>query len=302
MYKRQLLGILLTLLVEAIRHYRTLKKIPYRIHVNGTRGKSSVARLIAAGLRAGGILTCAKTTGTLARFINESGQETAVYRMGHTNVIEQVKVVRQAEKRGAQALVIECMALQPLLQALCERRLVKSTHGVLTNARPDHLDVMGPLEEDVALAMAGTMSIKGKFFTTETKRLAIFQNAAEDRGSELLHINQDQINQISDDTMARFPYHEFKENVALALAVCKSIGVKEAVALNGMWKAAPDPGAMCIYTISHTNQQLMFANAFAANDPVSTEQLWQQIITQYKNAQQKTLLVNCRADRHERSA
>ena len=40
---------------EGIRHRRQLARIPKRIHVNGTRGKSSVTRLIAAGLRAAGL-------------------------------------------------------------------------------------------------------------------------------------------------------------------------------------------------------------------------------------------------------
>lgn len=297
-----LVGILVTLLIEAIRHYKTLKQIPYRIHVNGTRGKSSVARLIAAGLRAGGITTCAKTTGTLARFIDPNGNETAVYRMGHTNIIEQVKVVRRARKYQSQALVIECMALQPLLQSLCELRLVKSTHGVLTNARPDHLDVMGPLEEDVALAMAGTMPVKGVFFTAETKHLPIFKHAAKDRQSELIHIDAKDADQVTDREIAQFSYHEFKENVALALAVCASLGVDKQTALQGMWQAAPDPGAMSIYNITYQQHHLIFANAFAANDPISTETLWHKLAYQHNEAKPKILIVNCRADRHERSA
>ena len=47
--------------IEVSIHNLSLKKIPVRIHVNGTRGKSSVTRLIAAGLRFGGIKTLAKT-------------------------------------------------------------------------------------------------------------------------------------------------------------------------------------------------------------------------------------------------
>ena len=40
-------------LLEFRAHQLVLSNIPVRIHVNGTRGKSSVTRLIAAGLRAG---------------------------------------------------------------------------------------------------------------------------------------------------------------------------------------------------------------------------------------------------------
>ena len=53
--------------LEVAPHRRHLKAIPVRIHVNGTRGKSSVTRLIAAGLRQAGMIACAKTTGTLPR-------------------------------------------------------------------------------------------------------------------------------------------------------------------------------------------------------------------------------------------
>ena len=41
-------------------HQAVLSKLPNRIHVNGSRGKSSVVRLITAGLRAGGFKTLAK--------------------------------------------------------------------------------------------------------------------------------------------------------------------------------------------------------------------------------------------------
>ncbi len=61
-------------IVEYRVHLSNLHAVPIRIHVNGTRGKSSVARLIAAGLRAGGICTVAKTTGSAARYIHPAGE------------------------------------------------------------------------------------------------------------------------------------------------------------------------------------------------------------------------------------
>ena len=63
---------------ESHRHRRRLEQIPTRIHVNGTRGKSSVARLIAAGLRESGLRTCCKTTGTLPQMILPDGSEFVV--------------------------------------------------------------------------------------------------------------------------------------------------------------------------------------------------------------------------------
>src|SRR4030042_1387019 len=94
---------------EYMCHQRRLKTIPLRIHVNGSRGKSSVTRLVAAGLRAGGIRTVAKTTGTLPRIIDPEGHEIAIIRDQRANIIEQVKIIRFLGHYNPQALVIECM-------------------------------------------------------------------------------------------------------------------------------------------------------------------------------------------------
>ena len=293
--------LLLFLVIENFFHLRTLRQIPIRIHVNGTRGKSSVARLIAAGMRGADLRTCAKTTGTDARLIDPKGDETLVYRVGFTNVIEQVKVMRWAVKLKAQAIVIECMALQPLLQSLCELRIVRSTHGVLTNARPDHLDVMGPSERDVAMALAGTMPVREHYFTTEKEHLDYFEFAAADRNSVLHAVNDDDLALISDEDMKHFSYTEFKENVALALKVCLHLGLDRKAALQGMWQATPDPGALREYRLSIEDKTLFFANAFAANDPISTHMLWKNLLQKYDHCASKVLLVNCRDDRQDRS-
>ncbi|MBV53771.1 MAG: poly-gamma-glutamate synthase PgsB [Coxiellaceae bacterium] len=296
-----LIGLILVLIIEQIRHLRYLRRIPIRIHVNGTRGKSSVSRLIASGLRAGGIRTCAKTTGTLAQFIDPEGNEEPIYRIGHTNVVEQLKIVRRSAKLEAQALVIECMAVQPLLQSICEHKIVHSTHGVLCNARPDHLDVMGPTEEDVALALAGTVTYNGKFFTAEQKHINVYKMATQDRGSELIAIGDKDIADISDEDMAPFTYNEFKENVALALRVCESVNVDKKTALEGMWAAKPDPGALTIHTLTHNNKRVTFANGFAANDPESTEALWHKILEKHPEYDYRVLIANTRADRKHRT-
>ncbi len=289
------------LIIEISRHKKRLHKIKYRIHVNGTRGKSSVSRLIAAGLRGGGLTTVCKTTGTMARFIGPDGDEEPIVRLGRTNVIEQLKIVKKAMAYKPEALVIECMAVQPLLQSLCELKLVQSTHGVLVNAKADHLDVMGPTEYDVALALAGTMTIKGKFFTPEKKYLSIFQMAAKDRGSQLICVDDADEQAISDDEINRFSYLEYKSNVALALKVCESVGASRSEALEGMWRAKPDPGALMILQKSYKGRTITLANGFAANDPESTSLLWQKVLERVAPSGALFALVNTREDRGDRS-
>ena len=287
--------------IESHLHNRLLRKIPYRIHVNGTRGKSSVTRLIAAGLRAGGIRTCAKTTGTVPRMIFPDGGEYPVYRPSRSNIIEQLRVVKAAAAVNAQALVIECMALNPQLQSVCELKIVKSTHGVVTNARPDHLDVMGPTEKDVALAMAATVPVKGKFYTAEQDHLSVFQMAARDRGTAVHAIGDEQVAGVTWDDLSGFAHIEHPDNVALALKVCQDLGVPRRTALEGMWAATPDAGVLQLYSVREREREIAFVNGFAANDPESTGHNWNMVVNRFTAFDQRVALFNCRSDRADRS-
>src|SRR5690554_5937727 len=165
------------MIFEYFRHTRNVRLIPIRIHVNGTRGKSSVTRLIAAGLRAGGLRVLAKTTGTLPRIIHPDGYEEPIYRVGRPNVIEQLDVVHRAFRLRAEAVVVECMALEPFLQWVAAVHLIRPTHDVITNVRADHLEVMGPTTEQVARALAGSIPYRARLYTTRGPYLPLFERA-----------------------------------------------------------------------------------------------------------------------------
>lgn len=299
-----LLLVLLVLLglIEAHLLGRAIARIPIRIHVNGTRGKSSVTRLIAAGLRAGGVKTCAKTTGTLPRFLAPDGREQPIYRAGKANVAEQIQMMLRAEAVGAQAIVVECMALQPFLQWVTTARIVRPTHGVITNIREDHLDVMGPAVENVALALLGSVPYGTKLFSAERRFSALSSHVAEARSAELTLVRpEDAEERISARDLRRFRYIEHAENVQLALAVCGSVGVPRDVALRGMQNARPDPGALTIEYVRVDGQPLVFVNGFAANDPESTGQVWELALSRTDRDVRKIALLNCRSDRADRS-
>lgn len=294
-------GLLISMGVfELLLHRRRLGRIPIRIHVNGTRGKTSVTRLIAAGLREAGVRTLAKTTGTVPRFILPNGREVPVYRPGGANVIEQKQSVTMAAAQRAEALVVECMALQPQLQWLSESKLVRATHGVITNARPDHLDVMGPTEDDVARALAATVPINGVFLTAERHHRPFFEEVAQDRGSRF-HAAEDISEPLTTEDINAFPYLEHKDNIELALAVCQEIGVDKETALRGMWRAKPDPGAMTESQVDFFGRHLVFVNGFAANDPTSTHYIWEQSLRRHSELTRRIAVFNCRSDRADRS-
>lgn len=287
--------------IELLVHRRNLRRIPIRVHVNGTRGKSSVTRLIAAGLREAGIVTCAKTTGTLARMILPDGHEVPIFRPAGANIIEQRRIVATAAAYQAQALIIECMALQPELQSLSEFRFLRATHGVITNARPDHLEIMGPDDAGVARALTGMTPVSGKVFTAERNQLEIFARAAADRKTELIRVGDDDVRAVTAAELAGFSYTEHPDNVALALRVCAELGVARDTALAGMQRCAPDPGALTEHTLDFFGRHLVFLNGFAANDPVSTQQLWETANLSHPELARRIAIFNCRTDRPDRS-
>jgi poly-gamma-glutamate synthase PgsB/CapB len=286
---------------ELAAHRRRLAQIPIRIHVNGTRGKSSVARLIAAGLRFAGKRTCCKTTGTLPRMIMPDGAEYPVFRPSKANVIEQIRIVAAAVEAETEVLVLECMALIPQLQWLCEDKLVRATHAVITNAREDHLDVMGPTGRDVAKALAGMIPPGGKLFTADRDHLDFLAAACTDRKCEFYSVSPTDVAAIAPLDLAGFTYVEHAENVALALRVCAAIGVDRAAALQGMWQAKPDPGAMTAHEMNFFGREINFVNGFAANDPQSTELIWRLALERYADVEKRIAIFNCRADRPDRS-
>ncbi|MFU8877762.1 MAG: poly-gamma-glutamate synthase PgsB [Wenzhouxiangellaceae bacterium] len=288
-------------LVEALLHRRVLKRLPIRIHVNGTRGKTSVVRLIAAGLRGGGMRVCSKTTGSFAAITDTDGRDRPLHRPDPPNIIEQMRVLRRMTSFEPEAVVIECMALQPQFQELTERQMVVATHGVITNARADHLDVMGPGPEDVALALAGSTPYGTRLFTAERKYLDTFRRSCTDRKTELIAIGEDDVAQVSQQELAEFTYAEHAENVALALRVCADLGVARDKALAGMQALAPEVGATRIQELEFFGRSLIFVNAFAANDPESTAMIWDRMVKMHGDGRHKLAVINCRFDRPQRS-
>lgn len=295
-----------------------MRRIPIRIHVNGTRGKSSVTRLIAAALRGGGLSVIAKTTGSAARLILPDGAEVALNRRGRTSILEYVPVLREAARRHVDAVVIECMAVRPEYQRFAEERLLKATVAVITNARRDHTDVMGKTGEDVARALCSTIPRCGVVFTAEDRHLEIIRQEAQKLGSRVVTLDEAGYSAgdrgEARELASQLPYPEFEENVGLALAVAEHCGVGATAARAGILGVAPDPGALQMWTARWPGDSLTcFVNAFAANDVDSAERVVARVFAEIAGsgpilpvhsplAQRRTVgVLNCRSDRPDRT-
>ena len=285
--------------LEQRRHLAALDAIPVRVLVNGIRGKSSITRLAAGALRGGGIRVVAKTTGTAARYIDVGGVDHVIERPFEiANVIEQLGIVRRAAADRPDALVVECMAVQPELQELNQNRLIRSNIGVLSNVREDHLEEMGPNLDDVARSLSRGMPENGVCVTAEKDRYHILEEEARKKNCRLVYAGPEDV---TDEEMGNFEYFTFKENVAISLAVAREVGIGREAALEGMWKAEPDPGVLKVGRHEVGGKLLRLANIFAANDPNSTVMNFRRLFEAGAIPPPVYVVINCRPDRVERN-
>lgn len=299
----------------AHKHKRLVKEsFKHRVHVNGIRGKSSVTRLVAAVLREGGINTVGKTTGTAARLIYGHDHEDPIIRK-EANIAEQRRTLRQILDRndqlildgpvgtpGCEAVVFECMAVNPLYQAYLEDKIMHSTIGIITNVREDHMDQMGYTLTEIARSLSSTIPYNGHFITAEThpEALAVFREVCRQRGSVF---HQAQPQRISDKAIQKFAHYEYKDNVAIALEVAEIIGIDRRTAWRGMYQTLPDPGAFHLekYEVG-PHKTIYWANLFAINDRESFVQTVDSLSFEVGDKTKRAFILNNRQDRPERVA
>jgi poly-gamma-glutamate synthase PgsB/CapB len=274
---------------ETLLLQRARKALRIVVHVNGTRGKTETTRLIAAALRAGGIRTLAKTTGTEPRIILEDGRERRWRRWGAANVREQRDFLLLAARRKAEAIVVECMAISPDAQR-ASTAFLKPTILVVTNARPDHEAELGTPEEAL-MTFAEGIPRGGAVITADaTIHPTLTRNAAVRNAESLL----------APPFAGSTACHA--ENAGVALAVAARFGVSRDLAIQGLQAHRPDPGAFAVRNWRRPGGGFItFVDALAANDPVSTDLLFQRAEARITGPRPRLLLLANRADRPERA-
>ncbi|WPZ22279.1 poly-gamma-glutamate synthase PgsB [Sulfitobacter faviae] len=286
--------------VQTFLHNRRISRVPIRIHVNGTRGKSTIVRYIAASLRAGGIETLAKTTGSATMLIDEEGEERPIHRNGAPTIIEQIEILAREQRPSTEAVVFECMALNTGYQWVSEHRIMQSTTGVIGNVRHDHVEQLGETLPEIARSLSNSAPRGKPLFTAETNPeiVEILKEESEAVGGELIASTAETI---TDADMKGFHPLAFKENIALALEVALAHGVDREVALEAMRNTARDPGASEIHRHERDGQVIWWANFFGVNDVASAD-INIEKTADWLGANTETIfLLNGRSDRQDRT-
>lgn len=292
--------LLVYLSIEAVHFRRKLKRISVRVAVGGIRGKSSITRLIAWGLRQAGLKVMAKTTGSCPVLIYPDGHEQEISRRGRPTILEQKKLVAVAVAEKADFLVSEMMSIQPECLGAEGRYLLKPQVLVLSNFRVDHTESLGKKREEVARAMLEAVPPATLVFIPEEEFQPWMGNLAREKGFELMAVRSS----IESARLTEIlPYPEFEPNARLALAVLQHFGLSAERVQDGWSGLNPDLGRPRVWRVRVSGKHhFHLVSLFAANDPESSL-LAMELITRRLGWQEarKIGLLSLRADRGDRS-
>ncbi len=289
------------------------RAIPLSLGGWGSRGKSGTERLKAALFHSQHYDVVSKTTGCEAMIIvarrGEPASEVFLYRpYDKATIWEQERVVEYAQALGAQVFLWECMALQPEFVDILNREWMKDSITTITNAYPDHEDVMGPSGEDVARVIGQFVPQAGVVISSEEQMRPVIAESATKKGAKMLDVGALEADLLPRDLLQRFPYEEHPRNIALVLRLAEVLGLERERALVDMADYVfPDLGVLKTYPLaSHKGRALRFSNGMSANERAGFLSNWRRLGFSEHRADERperliVAVVNNRADRVPRS-
>ena len=251
--------------------------------VIGTRGKSTLARLLHAAFLACGIRCHARITGVVPRQLGPDGTMTPILRTYGGHVAEMRWWLRSLPDK-AEAVVLENSAVAPELQPLAGRWL-RPEVVVLTNVLADHFEAWGPSQRQAAEVLLKGVP-EGCTVIAPAEVLA-----REDVNAALGGANCRAVAS-RPETGEAFP-DAASQNLSLALTVCDHLGLCRERVLPALRGLPPDLADFRVLRVE--GAQLAFA--FSANDPESSLSLFRSLGWAAKRTD---LLYNHRTDRPAR--
>ncbi len=274
---------IMLLVIERVRLLKARKTFQHVIHVGGTRGKTSVTRLIGAALREAGYRPFTKVTGTTPAFIDPGGNEHTIKRVAPANIREQGRMMLSAKRAHANCLVIECMAIREPLIHVTQHRMLQANHVVITNLYDDHAEE-GRFEHSQQDALRAIVPKDGALHVQKHDAVTLKETIAS--SNAFVHTVTPYDGETKIDPHAA--------NIGAALSVTRALNIDDQVALKGMKQAKKDVGALDVIKSDHGS----LINAFSANDTQSLNDTFATLKKQHRiNDTPYTILINNRLDR-----
>jgi gamma-polyglutamate synthase len=277
------------------------KTIPLVITVTGTRGKSTVVRMLASIFRENGKVVLAKSTGSQAQYVLPDATVENVARRGIVSILEQKKALRKAAMLKVDCLVAEVMSIRPESHFVESQQILKPNIVVLTNVRRDHTEAMGEKEDDIAGVLQLDFPQGAEVYVPQEYKKYLDLKSPQTRSIHLTVVPPTPEPSAADPDSPSLG-NEFSENLDLVTAVARRLGIDDVAIARGIRNAVHDIGRLRIWILHFDGRRVFAVNAFAANDPDSTTKVLKKVheILEGK-ARTYTGLLNLRADRPDRT-
>jgi len=267
-----------------------VNKIAVKIHVNGTRGKSTITKYIYAGLKEDHLKVLGKVTGEIPTLLLPDGSHKEIKRRGSARVQEQFNIIRKAKKEKVDALVLECMSIDPILQKL-ESFFFKPEIYIISNIRDDHREKMGNSLDDQIKSICSAIPTNSKIIAGESPYMDIIKGVAIVRNSEFI-----QAINLSNEETKNIPQFAHEINVQLALTACIESGIPRQTAFTGILKQIQETKSpVCAITDIHHKRY--FLNAFSVNDIPSFKDYLKHWTSELNITDKVSVVFNTRSDR-----
>jgi len=278
----------LFIITESVLLRRALTKIPLRIMVNGTRGKSTTVRILFELLRTAGQTVYAKTTGDWPQLFQPDGSLKTLKRMAPASIIENRHILWRWATRRPDALILECMALQPETQHILGRAIFRPTVTVITNILPDHKEVMGATLQDIGRSIAECLRRDTELFITQTYAGMLPEHSNNGRRHPL------QITRCP-FPLPNIPQSILDESWTLIRAVAARLQINASAAssvFQNVWQEIDTA-----FDQKNRRHRLCFYNLFSVNDIESAGRFIDHLLKQQEPGAKTVFYLNCRADR-----
>ncbi|MGA9573945.1 MAG: hypothetical protein WBS20_08370, partial [Lysobacterales bacterium] len=252
-----------------------------RVLVTGSRGKSSIVRLLFAVMASEGLKAYARITGVVPRELGPGGVR-AILRSSGAHV-EEMRWWLGKLPASAQGIVLENSAITPELQGLAGRWL-KPDITVLTNALPDHQESWGPTGVCAAEVLAAGVPWQGR---------VLLPVSLKTDGHLLGLLERRRCRVIFARPAGRHGENYRDVNMGLALAAAEQLGFAAAPALEVMQRVPRDHYDFHVAKCCGAE----VAMAFSANDISSTRELFRSLRW---STDETRLVYNHRQDRPAR--
>ncbi len=136
---------------------KILSKVPIRVSITGTRGKSSQVHIIAKLIARRDLWTLAKITGDVPLFFDNYGTYKIIRKNDRPVLMDETAfltdICRGDSGNYPDAVILENQAIKPYTMFAFHKLYCKPKYIVVTNIRRDHGDFLGNTREQVAHAI-----------------------------------------------------------------------------------------------------------------------------------------------------